>query len=155
MANHIAINDEDHENSDAQFEMTSDTDSSFSHIIEKAVADKKSIKYKHDSGSQASDSEPLKMLTSLNPDFNETFGSLDYFSHLVKEHQSQYRDVKSDQRQMPTAFKQQLSFMAGISLDHMLWELKSEYADIESKGTTDHEQLGRIRDLLVKLGTVF
>jgi hypothetical protein len=140
---------EEHADSDSQLQSSSyyDSDSSFSHIIKTkrhSVA-----KDDSDSSSQESGQEIPKMLTILNPEFQEAFGTIEYFSYLVKEHQSASEEVNPDDFHMPADLQRKARFVAGISLDYMAWELKSEYDDIEKKGTTDREQLCRIRGLLV------
>jgi hypothetical protein len=48
-----------------------------------------------------------------------------------------------------------LSALENITRDYLLWELRTEIDSITQKGTTDREQLLRIRELFKENGTVF
>lgn len=125
------------------------------------------------SSSYGSDCEPrdssdsnsfLKSLTCLNPEFKEAIGTPEFFSRFVKDHQPVVEEILQKQRNpadeqcSPTEeqrnptdeIRKKVFFMMATSFDYLVWQLRTEYDDIDKKGTTDDEQLRRIRNLLLE-----
>jgi hypothetical protein len=103
------------------------------------------------------------LTTITEADMQSSFGTPAYYKLLTEKHldvasafeKELMLDLGDEEPSKFTTILKQFSFLATITMDYMIWEIDREYKSIEEKKSTDHEQLRRIRKLIMEAGRGF